>query len=184
MFSVAKSKLKIGLTFCLLVWLAIPPVQAAPPAPKGILTLPGNPAAELKLQDLDGNPYDLEQSRGHWVFLHFWASWCGPCRKEMPTIQTVARQFDGKAIEFRLINTAEDEDTVFAFMGIVAPDIVPLLDSDGSVTAQWQPRGLPSTFLIDPQGRIRYLALGGRHWDQSPYNEFLMELVSSKAGTK
>jgi thiol-disulfide isomerase/thioredoxin len=146
--------------------------------PKGILKLDGRDAPPLVLEDMDGESWDLEQARGRWVFVHFWASWCGPCRKEMPTIQAIHPQFDPTELEIVLINTAESEDTVFGFLAAVAPDIEPLMDADGLVTERWQPRGLPSTYFVDPDGRLRYLALGGRPWDSQEYLRFLRSLVA------
>ena len=145
--------------------------------PIGIIPLKGKPAPELKLNNFDGEPYDLANSRGHWVFVHFWASWCGPCRREMPTIQMMSFKLKDTSLEVLLVNTAESEDTVFSFLGIVAPEIVPLMDHDGLVTKRWQPRGLPSTFLIDPEGKKRYLALGGRDWDTPQYIDFLRKIT-------
>ncbi len=74
-----------------------------------------------------------------------------------------------------MVNTAETEVELFAFLGAVAPTLLAgnLLDRDGAVTERWQPRGLPSTFLVDPEGRIQYLALGGRPWDSPAYIAFL-----------
>ena len=145
--------------------------------PKGILKLDGREAPALVLKNLDGDTWNIADARGHWVFVHFWATWCGPCRREMPTLQAIFPQFEPGRLEFAVINTAESEDTVFSFLASVAPDIVPLMDSDGLVTERWQPRGLPATFLVDPQGRLRYLALGGRPWDSAPYLDFLRELT-------
>jgi thiol-disulfide isomerase/thioredoxin len=145
--------------------------------PKGILKLDGGDAPRLVLEDMDGNPWDIDQARGRWVFVHFWASWCGPCREEMPTIQAIYPQFEPTELEIVLINTAESEDTVFGFLAAVAPDIEPLMDSDGLVTERWQPRGLPSTYFVDPDGKLRYLALGGRPWDTADYLSFLRGLV-------
>ncbi|MCK5091293.1 MAG: TlpA family protein disulfide reductase, partial [Gammaproteobacteria bacterium] len=108
---------------------------------------------------------------------HFWASWCGPCRKEMPTIQAIFPEFKDSGLEIVLVNTAESEDTVFNFIGIVAPDLNPLMDIDGLATERWQPRGLPATFFIDPKGKLRYLALGGRPWDKPEYLAFLKNLI-------
>jgi len=130
----------------------------------------------LQLDSLDGEAYDLGESQGRWRFVHFWASWCGPCRKEMPSIDRVTRLLDDNVIEFVLVNTAETEDSVFTFLGIVAPDLVPLLDSDGLATEAWQPRGLPATYLVDPDGLIQYQALGGREWEKPAYLEFLRSL--------
>ena len=148
--------------------------------PQGVITLPGNAAPPLVLKDLDGKPFDLKNRRGHWVFVHFWASWCGPCRHEMPTIQQMAKHIDSDKLEIVLVNTAEDDDRVFNFIGIVAPQLTPLMDYDGRATEVWQPRGLPSTFLIDPEGRRRYLVLGGRKWDSPEYLGFLQHVIKTR----
>ncbi len=79
-------------------------------------------------------------------------------------------------IEFILVNTAETEDEVFTFLGIVAPELMPLMDLDGQVTEAWQPRGLPASYLVDPNGHIRYQALGGREWEKPVYLDFLRGL--------
>ncbi|MGD2138658.1 MAG: TlpA disulfide reductase family protein [Gammaproteobacteria bacterium] len=144
--------------------------------PQGVMPVAGKPAPPLQLDNLDGESYDLENSQGRWRFVHFWASWCGPCRKEMPSIDRMTRLLEDTDIEFVLVNTAETEDSVFTFLGVVAPDLVPLLDNDGLVTEAWQPRGLPATYLVNPDGLIRYQALGGRDWEQPPYLEFLRGL--------
>ncbi len=146
--------------------------------PPGIMRIDGVIAPALKLDNLDGESYDLANSRGHWIFVHFWASWCGPCRREMPSIQRMTDTLTDSGIEFLLVNTAETEDEVFTFLGIVAPDLMPLMDLDGQVTGVWQPRGLPATYLVDPDGRIQYQALGGREWEKPVYLDFLRGLRS------
>jgi thiol-disulfide isomerase/thioredoxin len=145
--------------------------------PKGIMKLDGGAAPALLLEDMDGQGWDIGEARGRWVFVHFWAAWCGPCRREMPTIQAIYPQFDAGELEIVVINTAESEDTVFEFLAAVAPDLNPLMDRDGLVTERWQPRGLPATFLVDPDGRLQYLALGGRPWDAPDYMKFLQKLI-------
>jgi thiol-disulfide isomerase/thioredoxin len=159
-----------------LVVLAAAQIHAAAELPEGVLRVAGTPAPPLQLDNLDGDAYDLENSRGRWRFVHFWASWCGPCRKEMPSIDRMTRLLGDTDIEFVLVNTAETEDSVFTFLGIVAPDLLPLLDSDGLATEAWQPRGLPATYLVDPDGLIQYQALGGRDWEKPAYLEFLRNL--------
>jgi thiol-disulfide isomerase/thioredoxin len=157
---------------------------SAAPLPKGILPLAARPAPAMVLNDINGNRFDLtqllERKKGRWVFVHFWASWCGPCRREMPAIQRMLEKLDGlpagRTFDIAIVNTAEDEDTVFTFLGVLAPDVVPLMDRDGTVTEAWQPRGLPSTYLVDPQGIIRFQALGGRPWDDDEYLRFLRQL--------
>jgi thiol-disulfide isomerase/thioredoxin len=161
--------------------LAIPALagtQDEPSLPRGVITVDVRDAPSLSLKNMDGEPYDVADSRGKWVFMHFWASWCGPCRREMPTIQAISDEFEGTDLQITLVNTAEDEDTVFDFMGIVAPDMDTLLDSDGQVTEKWQPRGLPATYFVDPEGKLRYIALGGRPWDEGEYLAFLKGLIA------
>jgi len=171
-----------------LLLLALTAAAPALELPPGVMPVGDRLAPALQLDDLDGNAYDLAENGGHWRFVHFWASWCGPCRREMPGIQRIIPLVEHTGIEFVLVNTAETEDEVFSFLGIVAPDLVPLMDHDGLVTELWQPRGLPATFLVDPGGHIRYQALGGRSWEQPAYLEFLRALpgpaTARSAGNK
>ncbi len=145
--------------------------------PKGLVVLAAAPAPVLKLKDSDSKETDLAKLRGQWVLVHFWASWCGPCRKEMPTLQRMSQKIPSTALRLLLVNTAETDDEVFSFLATIAPELNSLMDRDGKVTELWQPRGLPSSFLVDPQGRLRYLALGGREWDSREYVNFLRTMV-------
>ncbi|MDH5545821.1 MAG: TlpA family protein disulfide reductase [Gammaproteobacteria bacterium] len=154
-------------------------LEAATP-PKGIIVQDGRMAPTIRLKNLDGDDFDLSKVEKKWKFVHFWASWCGPCRKEMPTIQEISTQLGSDKWQIVLINTAEDEDTVFSFASIVTPDLIPLLDKDGVISEQWQPRGLPSTYLVDPENKIRFIALGGRPWNEIEYLNFLRELAAPK----
>jgi thiol-disulfide isomerase/thioredoxin len=147
--------------------------------PDGIIALDPYPAPEIILNDLDGNPYSLEANRGSAVFVHFWASWCGPCRREMPAIQRMWKQLEAEGLKIALINTAENEDTVFSFLAIHAPEIRPLMDRDGQITEHWNPRGLPATYLVDKNGMVRYQALGGRAWDEPEYLKFLRNFLTN-----
>lgn len=157
-------------------------VAAEPQLPDGIIRLEPYPAPMLKLNDMDGAAYDLQDDQGALVFVHFWASWCGPCRKEMPAVQRMVTLLEPEGLKVALVNTAEDEDTVFSFLAAHAPDMRPLMDRDGQATEAWQPRGLPATYLVDQQGRVRYQALGGRPWDEATYLNFLRALMAEKPG--
>lgn len=163
---------------CLLLLLAVSVNSAtAIDLPDGIIELPARAAPHLVLANMDGESYDITSARGQWAFVHFWASWCRPCRREIPSIQTLIRDMKNQPVHIVVINTAETADQVFEFLAAVAPDINSLLDEDGLATEAWQPRGLPSTYLVDPKGMIRYVVLGGRPWDSKPYQEFLKKLI-------
>ena len=144
--------------------------------PDGVYERPPKPAPALRLADVHGKVSDLADLRGRWVFVHFWASWCGPCRRELPAIENMMKQLAEAAPALMMVNTAENEEDVFAFLGGIAPGLATLLDADGAASERWQPRGLPATFLVDPAGMIRYVAPGGRPWDTAPYLEFLRSL--------
>lgn len=161
------------VVFCAQVLAATTAPATVPP---GLMVLKPKPAPALQLKDMEGKTVDLRKLRGRWVLVHFWATWCGPCRKEMPTLQAMRAQIPAAQLELILVNTAETDEQVFAFLPTVAPDLNSFMDYDGAATDRWQPRGLPSSFFIDPQGRLRYLALGGRAWDSPIYLDFLRAL--------
>lgn len=168
-----------SLTALLSLSLAVALPAKAAGLPKGVIEIvPPRAAPPLKLSNMDGEQTELSTYFGKWVMVHFWASWCGPCRRELPTLDRMAGELVPKVIRLVMVNTAEKEDDVFVFMGGVAPNLDTLLDRDGEVTNAWQPRGLPSTYFVDPDGRIRYVALGGRSWDTKPYLDFIRSLSS------
>ncbi len=134
-------------------------------------------AKNFTLQDVDGETFELSKAKGNWIFLHFWASWCGPCRKEMPTIQKLADAMQNKDFKIVMINTAEDEDTIFEFLAAIDIELNTLMDVDGQVTEVWKPRGLPTSFLINPKGEVKYQAIGGRKWGEQLYVDFIKQLL-------
>lgn len=167
-------------SLCLTFLLFTYPVSAEIAIPKGIIKLKGEAAPPLQLQNMDGESYDIKQSKGKWAFIHFWAAWCGPCKREMPTVQKMHELLGDTPIDIVLINTAEDDDTVFSFLSTVAPNLNSLMDRDGTVTEQWQPRGLPATFLVSPRGTMEFIALGGRTWDKPEFLNFIKQLAKQK----
>ena len=145
--------------------------------PFGIRHYETGTAANFSLQDINDESFELKDTKGHWVFLHFWASWCGPCVEEMPTIQILADDLKNEKFQIVMINTAEDEDAIFTFLAEMNIELNSLVDADGQVTEVWKPRGLPTTFLINPQGEVKYQAIGGREWNRPEYVDFLKRLI-------
>jgi len=165
--------------FIFILILLLPVVAGADIKPPfGIRNYDIGKASNFTLKNIDGEDFQLNKSKGHWVFLHFWASWCGPCREEMPAVQRLSEILPNDKLEIVMINTAENEDTIFEFLAAIDVELNSLMDVDGQVTEVWKPRGLPTTFLINPEGKIKYQAIGGREWDKPEYLEFLKRLVN------
>ncbi len=136
-------------------------------AGRGLTKLIGAPnAPDFGLSDLDDNLHRLSDYRGRVVIINFWATWCPPCRAEMPSMQRAWEQLEAEGVVMLGIDVGEDEDTVFQFTANYPVDFPLLLDRDSAVIDQWPVRGLPTTFVVDPGGKIRYQAIGGREWDQ------------------
>ncbi len=173
-------KRRIVLILMVLPLLLVDNHTYAAEAPFGLRIYEIGHAPNFKLNNSDGEAFELDSTRGQWVFLHFWASWCGPCRKEMPLIQKLSEKINSDKFRIVMVNTSEDEDTVFTFLATLSIDIDTLMDTDGQVTEAWKPRGLPTTFLIDPHGKVRYQAIGGRQWNNPVYINFLKTLISNQ----
>ncbi len=125
------------------------------------------PAPELDLHDMDGARHRMSDYLGRVVIVNFWATWCPPCREEMPSMQRAYEQLRGEGIEMLAINIGEDEDTLFAFTADYPVEFPLLLDLDSATIQRWPVKGLPTTFVVDPEGRLAYRAIGGRAWDDS-----------------
>jgi len=134
-------------------------------------TLPELPrpieAPNFELVDLDGGLHKLTDYRGKVVVLNFWATWCPPCRYEMPSMQRGWEAARADGIVFLGVNVGEDADSVFIFLADYSVEFPLLLDKDATVIKQYQVVGLPTTFIIDPQGRITHRVVGSREWDDA-----------------
>ncbi len=122
-------------------------------------------APTFVLVDMDGTSHRLGELRGRVVIVNFWVTWCPPCREELPSMERAYRALRGAGVAMLAINVGEDEETVFPFTANYPVTFPLLLDRDGAVVAQWPVRGLPTTYVVDPAGRIAYQAIGGRAWD-------------------
>jgi peroxiredoxin len=124
------------------------------------LLRPGSPAPEVNLPLLDGGTADLAKERGKVVVLNFWATWCVPCRSEMPALQHVADDLQSERFTLFEVDLQEDAATIEPFRQQLGLRMLILLDNDGEVTQRYGVRALPSTFLIDQQGVLRQQHLG------------------------
>jgi peroxiredoxin len=135
-------------------------------ADQSLTPIAERPAApDFDLKDPDDRPQRLADYRGKAVILNFWATWCPPCREEMPSMQRAHEAVADDGIAVIAINVGEDADTINQFLADT-PVAFPLpMDLDSRVVQSYPVRGLPTTFVIDPEGRLIYVATGEREWD-------------------
>ncbi len=122
----------------------------------------GNLAPDFQLRNLDGQAVSLRQFRGRPVLLNFWASWCGPCREEMPLIQQIFedRVLAGKGLVVLGIDLGEDSATVANFMKNNGFSFPVLLDTKRNVAEEYNIRAIPTTFFVDKNGIIKDIRIG------------------------
>ncbi|HID45655.1 MAG TPA: TlpA family protein disulfide reductase [Chromatiaceae bacterium] len=133
---------------------------------KGLTALPDKPIAPaFELKDAEGNLHRLADYKGQVIIVNFWATWCPPCRAEMPSMQRAWEQLREEGIMMLAIDVGEDEDAIFEFTASYPVEFPLLLDTESSVSEAWKVKGLPTTFIVDQWGRKVYRAVGGREWD-------------------
>ena len=119
----------------------------------------------FKLKDLNGKMVGLSDYRGKIVFLNFWTTWCPTCRVEMPSMEKLHQKFKDQAFAMVTINLQESVAQVNSFFKEYKLTFTALLDSDGDVGIQYKIYSIPTTFILDKEGRIIAKAVGPREWD-------------------
>ena len=162
--------LKVGFYFIALrTWLlmVLMGVCFALPAEEQILhpLAESRPAPAFHLTDIDGKRHALSDYKGKVIVLNFWATWCPPCRFEMPSMERAQALTAEHGVVFLGINVGEDQDTIFTFTADYPVTFPLLMDINSEVIEKYPVVGLPTTYVINPQGRIVYQAIGTRDWD-------------------
>ena len=112
-----------------------------------------------------GKYQSLKDLQGKVVFLNFWATWCGPCRAEMPSIESLYGRYRDKGLEVLAVNSGEKLDQVLAFMKTNKLSFPAALDTDGKVSGIYGIQAIPTTYLIDRDGKIIARMMGSINWD-------------------
>jgi cytochrome c biogenesis protein CcmG, thiol:disulfide interchange protein DsbE len=142
----------------------------------------GGPAPAFELKDLEGRSHKLEAYRGKVVVLNFWATWCEPCREEMPSFNRLKKSLEGKPVTLLSVNYGEGEGRIAAFLAKVPVDFPVLLDRDSQVSKAWKVRLMPTTFILGPDGRVRYFYAGERDWAEEAMRAKLLGLAGERSG--
>ncbi|MBI2568825.1 MAG: TlpA family protein disulfide reductase [Candidatus Schekmanbacteria bacterium] len=142
---------------------------------RGIQPLtPAQPALAFELAGLDGTKVALADFAGRWVLLTFWATWCGPCRSEMPSLQQFATKHTAEGFTVLAVATGSDVGQVRSFVSKLGLSFPVVLDEEDRVAALYRAHSIPMTYLVDPGGRLVGLARGARDW--SHLDELVAEL--------
>lgn len=122
-------------------------------------------APDFMLHDINETIKELDDYKGKPVIINFWATWCPPCREELPSMNRAWNKVKDEGIQMLAVNIGDDIETIKAFTKEYPIDFTILLDESSEEIANWSIGGLPTTFVLDPQGKVIYRAVGGREWD-------------------
>jgi peroxiredoxin len=165
-------------------WSSFPGAGPAPLAmqsgfERGVVKV-GDEAPNFTLRDLAGNARSLSQLRGKVVLLNFWATWCGPCRVEMPAMEQLYRTLPRREFEILAVSTDPQGAAVTRpfqrEMGFTFPI---LHDSEYRVGLTYGARSIPITFMVDRRGIVRQKIFGARDWDSPEARDLIHELMKS-----
>ena len=137
----------------------------------------GGATPPLALRDLQGKEHKLADYRGKVVVLNFWATWCDPCREEMPSMQRLQEKLAGRPFAILAVDYGEGAPRVSEFLKKVPVRFTVLLDRDTSAATAWKVKVLPTTMVIDTEQRVRYVAVGDIEWDSQAVEEKIRKLL-------
>ncbi|MBS4099498.1 MAG: TlpA family protein disulfide reductase [Sulfuricella sp.] len=157
-------------------------VLAAPAWALDLKPYKGGPTPPLALKDLSGTSHDLRNYAGKVVMVQFWATYCAPCIKEMPSVERLKIKLAGKPFAILAVNMGEDEKEVRAFLKKLKVDFTILMDTDAQAIGDWKVFVAPSTFIVDVQGKIRYTLQGGAEWDTPELMQAIEAMTAENPG--
>jgi peroxiredoxin len=153
------------------------------PLPQPATVAAGKLAANFKLKNIKGDEISLASLRGKVVFLNIWATWCAPCREEMPSIESLYNDFKANK-DFVVLAVSQDTDgsAVRPFIEQNHLQFTVLLDPRNEVGERYDVNGIPETFIIGRDGRIVAHHVGPYDWSNADIREALQELIKSRQG--
>jgi thiol-disulfide isomerase/thioredoxin len=177
----ARIRFACALGVSMLAALLAAPMALAEPS---LQPWKGGSTPPLAQPDLQGRTVDLRDYKGRVVLVNFWATWCEPCRDEMPSIQRLRERLEGRPFEVLTVNFGEGVPRIADFIRREKLSLPVLLDAEKSAAHAWRAGGLPMTFLVDARGRVRYSVFGEREWDEGEAFRVVQNLVNEAANAR
>jgi peroxiredoxin len=137
----------------------------------------GKSAPDFTLKSLDGKNLKLSELTGNVVLINFWASWCGPCREEMPLLNALHNKYQPLGFTVLGVNVEEDVQGAKGFLKNFPVDFPVLLDNTNQVSKQYKVIAMPTTVVVDRDGNMRYLHQGYKPGDEVKYRQMVKKLV-------
>ncbi len=167
------SKQTMGLALALgLAWAGWAPLAKA--------VGDGTVAPEIALKDLSGHDVKLADLKGKVVPVDFWASWCGPCREELPVLDGLYKKYKDKGLVIIGVGLDHDSDRLAKFLRALPVSFPVVHDPQGAVANKYEPPKMPSSYLIDKRGLIRHVHAGFKASDKAQFDKELSALLSEK----
>lgn len=135
-------------------------------------------APDFRLPDVAGKKLHLKDFRGRVVFLNFFATWCEPCRLEMPAMERLSQMYKDKGLVVLAVDMHESVKSVRAFMQELKLSFPAVVDADGSVGFKYGVRPIPATYLVARNGQILWRAFGARDWDTPEAHAYFAKLLT------
>ncbi len=138
------------------------------------------PAPDFSLQSLDGSTVRLSDLKGQVVLINFWATWCAPCREEMPLLDAIYQKYNRLGVELLGINVEDDASGAQKYLNETPVTFPILFDPDGRVSKQYQVKAMPSTILVDRHGNVRHIHYGYKPGYENDYQDQIRALIREK----
>jgi thiol-disulfide isomerase/thioredoxin len=171
------ASMKILFKYCFLLFLLVVSVG-------GYSAEKGDPAISIPVKLLEdrlpGKNIGIGDYRGKLIYVDFWASWCGPCRKSLPILNEIRNQFVNQGFEVVAINVDENLSDALGFLDKYPVDYPVLLDPAGQLPRAYRVKGMPTAYLIDENGKIIYKHMGFKTKDRKKIEKLISGHIASR----
>lgn len=137
----------------------------------------GQVAPDFTLKSTEGKNLNLVEQRGQIIIINFWASWCGPCRKEMPMLQSLQEKYNSLGVSVWGINVEQENQAGRDFLADLELSFPIFFDSTNTISANYQVEAMPTTVIVDRSGKVRFIFQGYRNGYEQKYSKAIKQLI-------